>query len=81
MYYLFYSNTMLGYSSLLGLYSDRLKDTFVLYKRVTEQYRNPHILKIIRPLIPDNIASEIKDDGNIVPLLKPRFILKLESRA
>jgi peptide-N4-(N-acetyl-beta-glucosaminyl)asparagine amidase len=56
--------------SLFGLTSDPLKDTFLLYKRVTEQYRNPVILKIIRSLIPDNIVSQTIDDENIVPLLK-----------
>ena len=47
-----------------------LKETFLLYKRVTEQYRNPVILKIIRSLIPDNIVSQTIDDENVVPLLK-----------
>jgi peptide-N4-(N-acetyl-beta-glucosaminyl)asparagine amidase len=61
---------MLGCSSLLGLSSDPSKDTFLLYKRVTEQYRNPEILKIMRSLIPENIVSQTKDDGNIVSLLK-----------
>jgi hypothetical protein len=47
-----------------------LKETFLLYKRVTEQYKNPEILKIMRSLIPDNIVSQTKDGGNVVPLLK-----------
>ena len=71
MYHLFHSiQYMLGCSSLFGLTSDPLKDTLLLYKRVTEQYRNPVILKIIRSLIPDNIVSQTIDDENIVPLLK-----------
>jgi hypothetical protein len=64
------SYTMLGFNSLFSLTSDPLKDTLLLYKRVTEQYRNPVILKIIRSLIPDNIVSQTIDDENIVPLLK-----------
>jgi len=60
-------------SSLFGLYSsDPLKDTFLLYKKVTEQYRNPEILKIVRSLIPQDVVCKItttKDDWNIVPLL------------
>ena len=65
---------MLGCSSLFGLTSDPLKDTFLLYKRVTEQYRNPEILRIIRSLIPDNIVSQTIDDENIVPLLKCYYL-------
>jgi peptide-N4-(N-acetyl-beta-glucosaminyl)asparagine amidase len=62
---------MLGCSSVLGLSSDQLKDIFLLYKRVTEQYRNPEILKILRSLIPDSIALQTKEDGNnIVYLLR-----------
>jgi Transglutaminase-like superfamily len=67
---------MLGCSSsLFGLSSsDPLKDTFLLYKKVTEQYRNPEILRIVRSLIPQDIVLQTKtttkDDGwNIVPLL------------
>jgi hypothetical protein len=71
MYHLFHSiQYMLGCSSLFGLTSDPLKETFLLYKRVTEQYSNPEILRIIRSLIPDNIISQTKDGGNVVPLLK-----------
>jgi peptide-N4-(N-acetyl-beta-glucosaminyl)asparagine amidase len=63
---------MLGCSSVFGLSSDPLKDIFLLYKRVTEQYRNPDILKILRSLIPDNIALQTKkeDGNNIVHLLR-----------
>jgi len=61
-------------SSLFGLSSsDPLKDTFLLYKKVTEQYGNPEILRIIRSLIPQDIVLQTttKDDGwNIVPLLR-----------
>jgi peptide-N4-(N-acetyl-beta-glucosaminyl)asparagine amidase len=66
---------MLGCSSsLFGLSSsDPLKDTFLLYKKVTEQYRNSEILRIVRSLIPQEIVLQTtttKDDGwNIVPLL------------
>jgi hypothetical protein len=65
---------MLGCSSsLFGLSSsDPLKDTFLLYKKVTEQYGNPEIMRIIRSLIPQDIVLQTttKDDGwNIVPLL------------
>jgi Transglutaminase-like superfamily len=64
---------MLGCSSsLFGLSSsDPLKDTFLLYKKVTEQYRNPEILRIVRSLIPQDIVLQTtKDDWNIVPLLR-----------
>jgi hypothetical protein len=67
---------MLGCSSsLFGLsYSDPLKDTFLLYKKVTEQYGNPEILRIVRSLIPQDIVLQTTtkddDDWNIVPLLR-----------
>src|SRR5215218_2659888 len=58
---------MLGCSSpLFGLSSsDPLKDTFLLYKKVTEQYGNPEIMRIIRSLIPQDIVLQTttKDDG------------------
>jgi peptide-N4-(N-acetyl-beta-glucosaminyl)asparagine amidase len=65
---------MLGCSStsLFGLsFSDQLKDTFLLYKKVTEQYRNPEILTIVRSLIPQDVVCKTtkKDDWNILPLL------------
>ena len=64
---------MLGCSSsIFGLSSsDPLKDTFLLYKKVTEQYTNPEIMKKVRSLIPqDIILQAAKDDRNIVPLLR-----------
>jgi hypothetical protein len=67
---------MLGCSSsLFGLSSsDPLKDTFLLYKKVTEQYGNPEILRIVRSLIPQDIVLQTTtkddDDWNIVPLLR-----------
>ena len=68
---------MLGCSSnsLFGLSpSDPLKDTFLLYKKVIEQYRNPEILRIVRSLIPQDIVlqttTRTKDDWNIAPLLR-----------
>jgi hypothetical protein len=67
---------MLGCSSPLfdPSSSDPLKDTFLLYKKVTEQYRNPEILRIVRSLIPQDIVLQTtatKDDAwNIIPLLK-----------
>ena len=64
---------MLNWSCLFGLPSDPLKDTFMLYKRVTEQYENPEILKKVRSLIPQDIIlkTATKEDGtNIIPLLK-----------
>jgi peptide-N4-(N-acetyl-beta-glucosaminyl)asparagine amidase len=67
-------NIMLGWSSLFSLHSDTLKDTFLLYKRVTEQYENPDILKKVRSLIPQDVvlqAIKEKENSNIiVPLLK-----------
>ena len=68
---------MLGWSSLFSLpssfSSDPLKDTFLLYKRVTEQYENAEILKKVRSLIPQDIVLQAttKENSNIiVPLLK-----------
>jgi hypothetical protein len=52
---------MLGWGSLFSLgSSDPLKDTFLLYKRVTEQYENPEILKKVRSLIPQDIVEPYK---------------------
>src|SRR5918992_1233227 len=64
------SRSLFGPSS-----SDPLKDTFLLYKKVTEQYRNPKILRIVRSLIPQDIVLQTttttKDDAwNIIPLLR-----------
>jgi len=60
------SSSLFGRSS-----SDLLKDTFLLYKKVTEQYRNPEILRIARSLVPQDIVYQTtKDDWDIVPLLK-----------
>ncbi|MFL6421720.1 MAG: transglutaminase-like domain-containing protein [Nitrososphaeraceae archaeon] len=44
----------------------------MLYKRVTEQYENPEILKIVRSLIPQDIVLQTttKEDSNVIPLLK-----------
>jgi Transglutaminase-like superfamily len=63
---------MLDWSSLLGLPSDPLKDSFMLYKRVTEQYENPEILKKVRSLIPEDIVlkTATKQDSSIILLLK-----------
>jgi hypothetical protein len=63
---------MLDWSSLFVLPSDPLKDSFLLYKRVTEQYENLEILKKVRSLIPQDIIlkTTIKEDSNIIPLLK-----------
>lgn len=65
---------MLDWSCLFGLPSDSLKDTFMLYKRVTEQYENPEILKKVRSLIPQDIvlktATKEEDSDNMIPLLK-----------
>ncbi len=66
---------MLGCSSSLFdlSSSDPLKDTFLLYKKVTQQYGNPEILRIVRSLIPQDIllqTTTTKDDWDIVPLLR-----------
>ena len=61
---------MLDWTCLFRLPSDPLKDTFLLYKRVTEQYRNPEILKKVRSLVPQEIILKTKQDSDIVPLLK-----------
>jgi hypothetical protein len=52
---------MLGCNSLFGLPSyDPLKDTFLLYKRVTEQYENSDVLRKVRSLIPEDITGPYK---------------------
>jgi peptide-N4-(N-acetyl-beta-glucosaminyl)asparagine amidase len=65
---------VLGWNSLFSLHSDPLKDTFLLYKRVTEQYENPEVLKKVRSLIPQDTVLQTtatkEEDINIVPLLK-----------
>ena len=64
---------MLNWSCLFGLPSDPLKDTFMLYKRVTEQYENPEILKKVRSLIPQDTVLKTatkEDSSDIIPLLK-----------
>jgi peptide-N4-(N-acetyl-beta-glucosaminyl)asparagine amidase len=62
---------VLGCSSFFGLSSNSLKDTLLLYKRVTEQYKNKEILEVVRSLIPNNIALQAtKQDRDIVPLMK-----------
>ena len=64
---------MLDWSSLFGLSSDPLKDSFLLYKRVTEQYENLEILKKVRSLIPQDIVLKTaakEDSDDIIPLLK-----------
>ena len=65
---------MLDWSRLFVLPSDSLKDTFMLYKRVTEHYENPEILKKVRSLIPQDIvlktATKEEDSDDIIPLLK-----------
>jgi hypothetical protein len=70
---------MLGCSSsLFGLSSsDPLKDTFLLYKKVTEQYENPEILRLVRSLIPEDIVLQTTTttttkhvEWNIVPLIR-----------
>jgi peptide-N4-(N-acetyl-beta-glucosaminyl)asparagine amidase len=60
-----------------GFPSSQLKDTFLLYKRVTEQYCDPEILKKVRSLIPAYIVlkttSTKKDKeqyNNVASLLK-----------
>ncbi|MGN6347733.1 MAG: transglutaminase domain-containing protein [Candidatus Nitrosocosmicus sp.] len=68
---------MFDWIRLFGFPSNQLKDSFLLYKRVTEQYNNPEILKKVRSLIPTDIVLKIistkKDEeqyNNVVPLLK-----------
>ncbi len=51
---------MLDWTCLFRLPSDPLKDTFLLYKRVTEQYRNPEILKKVRSLIAQQLILKTK---------------------
>jgi hypothetical protein len=45
-----------------------LKDTFLLYKRVTEQYENPEVLIAIRSIIPKDIVLQTtkEEDSDLV---------------
>lgn len=64
---------MLDWIRPFGFPSTQLKDTFLLYKRITEQYSDPEILNKVRSLIPQEIVLKTKINepyGNIVPLLK-----------
>jgi peptide-N4-(N-acetyl-beta-glucosaminyl)asparagine amidase len=67
---------MFDWIRLFGFPSNQLKDSFLLYKRITEQYSNPQILKKVRSLIPTDIVLKItstkKEEqyNNVVPLLK-----------
>jgi hypothetical protein len=61
---------MLGCSSFFNPSYESLEDYLLLYKRVTEQYKNKDILVVVRSLIPDNIVLQTKNDGNIISLLK-----------
>jgi hypothetical protein len=57
---------MLDCSSLFGLHSSNpLKDTFLIYKRVTEQYENLEILKKVRSLIPHDVVLQISASNYI----------------
>ncbi len=51
---------------------EQLKDTFLLYKKVTEQYKDQEVLRTVRSLIPQDIVLQTRqDDWNIiVPLLR-----------
>jgi hypothetical protein len=56
------------------LSSDLTEDTILLYKRVTEQYKDEKILAVVKSLISDNINLLYKiicgvgsKDGNICP--------------
>jgi peptide-N4-(N-acetyl-beta-glucosaminyl)asparagine amidase len=68
---------MFDWIRLSGFPSNQLKDTFLLYKRVTEQYSDPEILKKVRLLIPKDIVLETTSTkkekeqySNVVSLLK-----------
>jgi Transglutaminase-like superfamily len=63
---------MLGYRSLFSLSYNPPKDTILLYKKVTEQYKDKEVLQVVRSLIPDNIALQAtkQEDGNIIPLMR-----------
>jgi hypothetical protein len=63
---------MLGCSSIFSLSSNPLEDTILLYKRVTEQYKDERILAVVRSLIPENVILQTKKEAedNIVSILK-----------
>ncbi|MBV9178713.1 MAG: hypothetical protein JO327_02210 [Nitrososphaeraceae archaeon] len=63
---------MLSCSSFFRSSSDLLEDTILLYKRVTEQYKDEKILAVVKSLIPDNVILQTKkeDEDNIVSILK-----------
>jgi hypothetical protein len=73
LFYIIYAkyHARLEQLSIWPVPSDPLKDTFLLYKRIAEQYENTEILNTVRSLIPQDIVLQItKEDVNIVPLLK-----------
>jgi hypothetical protein len=61
---------MLGCCCFFSSFSESLEDALLLYKRVTEQYKNEDILTVVRSLIPHNVVLQTKKDGNIISLLK-----------
>ena len=74
---------MLDWIRLFNFPATPLKDTFLHYKRVTEQYKDEEILKKVKLLIPQDIVlkttaatkeaatkEDEEQDVNVVPLLK-----------
>ena len=51
-------------------YLQTIKSTFLLYRRITEQYQDPETLKTIQLLIPEHIILQTKKDDQVVSLLK-----------
>src|SRR5919197_1796132 len=51
-------------------YLQTIKSTFLLYRRITEQYQDLEILKTIRLLIPEYIILQTKKDDQVISLLK-----------
>jgi hypothetical protein len=51
-------------------YLQTIKSTFLLYRRITEQYQDLETLKTIRLLIPEYIILQTKKDDQVISLLK-----------
>ena len=64
---------MLDWISLFGFSTNTLKDTFLLYKRITEQYTNSAIINKVRSLIPQDVVLKTTTKEqyvDVIPLLK-----------
>ena len=55
--------------TLVRNWNETIKNVFLLYNGISEQYHNPEVLEKIRSLIPEQILQLYEDD-KIKPLLE-----------